>query len=246
MIFGWKSRNGCAIIAIRGCTWLLYFVIMDTSTLQKIDFHSHSILSHDGAITLTEYTHVLQKGILDIIAITDHHTIEYAKKCQEILGEKIIIGEEMTTKQGHLIGLFLTHTIPSGESVGHTIQKIKDQGGLVYVPHAFDVSRKGLGERVLKNIVQDIDIIEGFNGRIIFRAQNTMAQKFAKQYAKSMATGSDAHCLGGLGSSYTCITGKVSKVTIQKELPFATYHFGYQLPQYFLCPTLNKIKKIFT
>ncbi len=213
--------------------------------MYKIDFHTHSILSHDGGITSDDYAQILQKGILDGVAITDHHTIEYALFCQKKLGEKIIVGEEMTTEQGHVIGLFLTKIIPGKLSIQETIVHIHEQGGLAYVPHAFDKVRRGIGLEVLESQRKDIDIIEGFNGRIIIRKQNTLAQQFAQKYHVPMATGSDSHVRGGLGSSYTMLEKRVERDTVLSVLSSATYHFGYQKIQYYFAPKFNEFKKIF-
>src|SRR5215467_13245977 len=100
-----------------------------------IDLHTHSIISQDGGITASQYEKVLQSGMLDCIAITDHNETSFARIMQKKLGDRIIVGEEIETTEGEIIGLYLHETIPGGISVDEAIASIKHQGGLVYVPH---------------------------------------------------------------------------------------------------------------
>ncbi|MDA1317355.1 MAG: hypothetical protein O3B87_05045, partial [bacterium] len=101
----------------------------------KIDLHTHSVLSHDGGISELEYKSVLDAHILDFVAITDHNQIEFALQMHEQFPEKIIVGEEIKTNEGDIIGLFLTKLISPGLSSKKTVELIKDQDGLVYIPH---------------------------------------------------------------------------------------------------------------
>lgn len=211
----------------------------------KIDFHTHSILSRDGGITQKDYQDVLDKGILDQIAITDHHSISLAKQLHENFGDSVIIGEEMTTNQGHVIGLFLTKVIPSHEDIKTTIRKIKEQKGIVYIPHPFDNLRNGIGKKVLEDVLPDVDIIEGFNARVIFKTKNNKAEAFARNNKIAFAAGSDSHVKGGLGSSYVMVPEKVNRENIKKVLANPKLHRNYQKVQYFVSPKLNILKKYF-
>src|SRR6266576_5491693 len=103
----------------------------------KIDLHTHSIISQDGGITASQYEKILQAGVLDCIAITDHNETSFARIMHKKLGDRIIIGEEISTPEGEIIGLFLTETIPGGIRLDEAIASIKHQGGLVYLPHPF-------------------------------------------------------------------------------------------------------------
>src|ERR1700691_2165361 len=97
-----------------------------------VDLHTHSIISQDGGITAARYEKILQTGELDCIAITDHNETRFARIMQEKLGKGIIIGEEISTKEGEIIGLYLRETIPGGIGVDEAIASIKRQEGLVY------------------------------------------------------------------------------------------------------------------
>ena len=118
----------------------------------KIDLHTHSIISYDGGITEKQYRKILEMGILDYVAITDHNETRFAGIMQKKFGDKIIIGEEIKTKEGEIIGLFLKKTIASGQSTEETAAAIHLQGGLVYIPHPFETRRKDCKNRFWKEL----------------------------------------------------------------------------------------------
>ena len=125
----------------------------------KIDLHTHSILSYDGGISRQEYINALNNKILDCIAITDHNEIDFALNLYKDFPKNIIVGEEIMTNDGEIIGLFLKKLIPKHLSVIKTIELIKEQNGLVYIPHPFDLMRAGIGEDLLKKHIKDIDTL---------------------------------------------------------------------------------------
>src|SRR3954467_12292615 len=108
----------------------------------KVDLHTHSIASPDGSLGLEDYRRALAEKRLDYIAITDHNRIDFAAQIRATLGEQIIIGEEITAVEGEVIGLFLREAVPAGLPLAETIQRITDQGGVVYIPHPFETVRK--------------------------------------------------------------------------------------------------------
>src|SRR5580658_33632 len=101
----------------------------------KIDLHTHSVASPDGGIMADKYRECLELGKLDYIAITDHNSIDFALNLRTEFERKIIVGEEILTSEGEIIGLFLSELVPPNLSPIETIELIKRQGGLVYVPH---------------------------------------------------------------------------------------------------------------
>ena len=208
-----------------------------------IDFHTHSIFSPDGGITKKEYEKILAEKRLDAVTITDHHSVEYALYCQRKIGERIIVGEEMTSTAGHVIGLFLTKTIPSGLSLEETIERIHAQEGLVYIPHPFDSARHGIGEENLQTIQGEIDILESFNARIIFRSQNKRAKEFAFAHKIPMGVGSDAHSSSSLGYTFAILPKVPTASSLPKLLEEAVYQTRYLPFLSYFQPKLNRIKK---
>src|SRR6266852_4695389 len=104
----------------------------------KVDLHTHSQASLDGGLSAADYHNMLaQDNGLQCVAVTDHNSIAFAQKLQAELGERIIVGEEITTAEGEIIGLYLKKTVPGGRSLAETVRSIKEQDGLVYVPHPF-------------------------------------------------------------------------------------------------------------
>src|SRR6185437_1772474 len=172
----------------------------------RIDLHTHSIISQDGGITAAQYEKILQSGELDCIAITDHNETSFARIMQKKLGERIIIGEEISTPEGEIIGLYLQETIPGDIDLDEAVASIKYQGGLVYIPHPFERIRKGLKSSSMERIKSDIDIVEVFNGRGRFRGKPKLAQKFAQEYHFPQAASSDAHGSKGLGFTSSNLT----------------------------------------
>ena len=112
----------------------------------------------------------------------------------------MIPGEEMKTDRGEVIGLFLEEEIPAGMSMADTIVAIREQGGLVYLPHPFDRMHSIARPETIHRLLAEIDVIEVYNARLLFEAYNDEALRFARKYNMLMGAGSDAHVLQGLGT----------------------------------------------
>jgi len=220
---------------------------MQKAKLQfKIDLHTHSIISPDGGIREFEYKKLLEEKILDCIAITDHNKIDFAQKLQEKLGNSIIVGEEITTKDGELIGLFLKKVIQAGMSASETAKEIHEQGGLVYVPHPFETLRQGVQLEILENMTGEIDIIEVFNGRGKWRGKTNKALEFAEKYGIVGAASSDAHGFKGIGKTYSVIDELPTRESLKKLLREGELEKVYAPIFAFLYPSINRIKNKIT
>lgn len=180
----------------------------------KVDLHTHSTASPDGGITADQYRRLLQDSTLDCIAVTDHNTVELAVKLQAELGDKIIIGEEVMTKQGEIVGLFLTEAIPADLELSDAIAAIKAQGGIVYLPHPFETVRKGVQKKDLENLTHLIDIVETYNGRAVAQNKGPEAAVWARLNQKPIAASSDAHGIKGVGTAYTTLSELPTRKTI--------------------------------
>ncbi|MFA6088467.1 MAG: PHP-associated domain-containing protein [Candidatus Woesearchaeota archaeon] len=173
----------------------------------KIDFHIHTNYSKDSLNSIEKVRKIcLKKGILP--CITDHNTIKGALAYQKKYGEdSCIVGEEIMTKQGELIGIYLTRFISSNMSVLKTIKEIFSQGGLLIIPHPFDKLRKSklhYDLNKLKKICPTM-FIETYNSRTIFAYDNKKAKDFAMKNKLYFVVGSDAHTLHEIGNSYVIL-----------------------------------------
>jgi len=172
----------------------------------RVDMHSHTMFSGDSTTTLDEiHDSVVQCGI-DVLCITDHNAIEGALRLQKLLAGvcRVIVGEEVRTHTGEVIGLFLSEKISYGASAADTCRAIRDQGGIVYVPHPFDPMRKNLTEASLNDIADAglIDAIEGHNSKTSLKSLNARAVAFARDRDLAIGAGSDAHVPLALGSAF--------------------------------------------
>jgi predicted metal-dependent phosphoesterase TrpH len=171
--------------------------------LIKADLHLHTIYSGDSRSRLEQIIARCNEVGINCIAVTDHNTIAGAVEMRKIAPFKVIVGEEIHTANGEVIGYFLTQEIPKGLSPAETVRRIREQGGLVAVPHPFDRLRGSAIQRpALEAILPDIDIIEVLNARSILRRYNTMAKRFAQKHGLVASAGSDAHTPGEIGRAY--------------------------------------------
>ncbi len=168
------------------------------------DLHMHTSWSHDCLTEPEELVdHALAEG-LGAIAVTDHNSFggaQAAMAAAEGSDLLVIPGEEVKTdNQGEVIGLFLDREIPRGMSFADTIAAIKEQGGLVYLPHPFDRMHAIADAKTIHRHLADIDVFEVYNARLLFEQYNDEALRFARKYNLTMGAGSDAHVLQGVGT----------------------------------------------
>ncbi|HSX28127.1 MAG TPA: PHP domain-containing protein [Candidatus Saccharimonadales bacterium] len=211
----------------------------------KVDLHTHSQASKDGALTEADYERALTNGQLDTIAITDHNTAEFALDLRRTLGERIIVGEEIATLEGEIIGLFLTETIPPFLSARETVKRIKAQKGLVYVPHPFETVRKGITAEALEGIAESVDIIEVHNGRAVFQNRSELAREWSVQHEVPGAASSDGHGPRGWGRTYSVVTAMPTRQNLVTLLHQATYEAHWPGVLGVLYPKLNRLRKKF-
>ena len=171
--------------------------------LLKADFHIHTEYSMDCTTPIEKITNrCLELGI-NCIAIADHGTIEGALEMQKLAPFTVIVAEEILTPHGEIMGMFLKETIPNELSVEQTIARIRSQGGLVCIPHAFDIFRpSAIGEKIVAEIAEQIDVMEVFNSRSPLLRSSAKAEAFARKYGIARSAGSDAHTTHEIGNAY--------------------------------------------
>jgi predicted metal-dependent phosphoesterase TrpH len=174
--------------------------------LIEVDLHMHTDHSGDCATPVEVLLQTARDRGLGAIAITDHNEVSGALEARRIAEGmmddiKVIVAEEVkTAEQGEVIGLFLEEKIPRGRTMAETIAAIREQGGLVYVPHPFDRFHSVPDYEHLLEIVEEVDILEVFNPRVAVTAFNEEAERFARKYRIVPGAGSDSHVAQGLGS----------------------------------------------
>ena len=138
------------------------------------------------------------------IAVTDHNVFGGAREAAELARDReltVIPGEEVKTdRDGEVIGLFLDEEIPRGMSFADTVAAIREQEGVVYVPHPFDRMHAIPAPATLHRHLPEIDVLEVYNARLLFDGYNDEALRFARKYGLLMGAGSDAHVLQGVGT----------------------------------------------
>jgi len=168
------------------------------------DLHMHTSWSHDCSIEPEELVEYAEAIGLGAIAVTDHNVFGGALETAEIArGRNLVVipGEEVKTdEQGEVIGLFLSEEIPRGMSFADTIAAIREQDGLVFLPHPFDRMHAVPDAATLHRHLGEIDLFEVYNARVLFEAANDEALRFARKYNLTMGAGSDAHVLPGVGT----------------------------------------------
>jgi predicted metal-dependent phosphoesterase TrpH len=170
----------------------------------RVDCHLHTVASGDSVLTLEELADRARSAGLDAVCVTDHNVTHAAVAATERdLGVRIIVGEEIRTRDGDVIGLFLTERIPYVLPLAEVIGLIRGQGGLVYAPHPFDPVRSSLGA-VLPALCAEgaVDVIEVFNAKIEDQSLNARALSLARSFGLPGGAGSDAHDAPGVGAAY--------------------------------------------
>ena len=164
----------------------------------------HTNRSHDCSIEPAALVDHAEAEGLGAIAVTDHNVFTGALETVELARHRdliVIPGEEVKTDQdGEVIGLFLRHEIPRGMTFAETVAAIREQEGVVYVPHPFDRMHSIPAPATLHRHLPEIDVLEVYNARLLFDAYNDEALRFARKYGLLAGAGSDAHVLQGVGT----------------------------------------------
>lgn len=189
-------------------------------------FHVHTTASRDAAIKPEALIEYCIKNRVDAITITDHNNFRNAKT---LLAEKrvqIIPGEEIQTREGgEIIGLFLKEEITKELPAFEVINKIRAQGGIVYLPHPFDtVRRRQFLPSFLETLAPRVDIVETYNARNIFDKANRDAAVFAQKHQRLSCVGSDAHLLSELKNTSVTLPAFSDSAELKQSLLTAKFN----------------------
>jgi predicted metal-dependent phosphoesterase TrpH len=188
----------------------------------RVDLHLHSNYSHDGQSSLEDLIQRTAEVGLDRIALTDHNTVEGALALAAMAPDLAIVGEEAKTREGEVIGLFITRRLPPYLRPEEVMDLIHEMGGLTYIPHPLDRHRANFRLERMLELADRIDIIETYNAWCE-PAENQAAARLAAELGKVTATGSDAHAAQELGRSWMEIEDYTSPLDFLEKLRSARH-----------------------
>ncbi len=175
---------------------------------ELFDLHNHTHRSYDAINTVVDYERAHRDGRFDVVAITDHNRIDGGLELREAASFRVIVGQEIDTADGELIGLFLEEEISAGLPAVETADRIRAAGGLVYLQHPFfRYVRHPIRSETLENLAarQLIDVVEVVNGGPFTERANRRAHEWARDKGLAMGVGSDAHEPPAIGSAVIAV-----------------------------------------
>jgi predicted metal-dependent phosphoesterase TrpH len=184
-----------------------------------VDLHNHTFHSYDAQNRLADYERAHRQGRVDVVAITDHNTIAGALELREQATFPVIVGQEIDTADGELIGLFLETAVPPGLPAAATAERIRAQGGLVYLQHPFYRIVRGRMRAAAREALRGrglIDVVEAANGGPLAAADNARALAWARACGLPHAASSDAHEPAAIG---TCVSSIPAAAVTAASLP---------------------------
>jgi predicted metal-dependent phosphoesterase TrpH len=188
----------------------------------RVDLHLHSNYSHDGSSSLDELIARARECGLDRIALTDHNTVEGALSLARMEPQLTIVGEEIKTLEGEVIGLFISRRVQPFLRPEEALDMIHGMGGLTYIPHPLDRQRAHFLSERIAHLANRIDILETYNPWCD-AAANQAAAQLADDLGKVAATGSDSHSALELGRSWMEMDVYASPQDFLEKLRFARH-----------------------
>jgi predicted metal-dependent phosphoesterase TrpH len=177
----------------------------------RLDLHNHTAYSTDGLMSPPVLMRTARKKGVGCIAVTDHNTIVGALECVALAEAdpslpRVIPGVEVSTADGDVIALYVTQPIPRGLSALDTMVRIREQGGVVYLPHPYDSVRRGtISSKVREQVAAEADIVEVLNGKSLSSWSVRNSDGLAGRHGKPRGAGSDAHGRTEVGRAYVSI-----------------------------------------
>ncbi len=210
----------------------------------RVDLHCHTHRSPDSNNSYRALIAACRRRNVDVLAITDHNRIEGALQFAEQAPFQVIVGEEVRTTEGEIIGLFLREFIPPRLSPEETIHEIRRQGGVVYVPHPLDRIRRSVIKRAaLDRVAGLLDAVEVLNARCHIAADNAAAAAFADEHALLKGAGSDAHIAFEVGRAGVEMPPFADAASFKQSLKRAVVFGSPSTPLVHLASALTKYRK---
>lgn len=173
----------------------------------KLDLHNHTYYSADGLMSPAALLGAAKAKGIACVAVTDHNTVEGALEAVRLADAdltlpRVIPGIELSTMDGEVVGLYVWENIPAGLSLFEAVERIRGQGGIVYLPHPFDRLRRGsVSRRERLRAAELADIVEVVNGRALCRRAGDKSLALAARLGKAQGAGSDAHRAAEVGTA---------------------------------------------
>ncbi|WP_165968446.1 PHP-associated domain-containing protein [Saccharopolyspora elongata] len=203
----------------------------------RVDCHVHTVHSGDAVSTVEQIAKRVAAERIDVLCVTDHHSLDGAWEAVERdIGARVVVGEEIRTRAGEVIGLFLAERIPYVLPLPEVVRRIRDQRGVIYAPHPLDPNRTSLGAEGLRELHEHgaLDVVEVCNAKISDPEHNAAAANFAARNDIPAAAGSDAHDPQGIGAAYLHMPDFDGPTDFLRKLPEARIwgehrdHVGWQ------------------
>jgi predicted metal-dependent phosphoesterase TrpH len=198
------------------------------------DFHIHTRFSRDSILSEEKFIRTAIERGLTHVAVTNHNNVEGAIAVRDKVAEleltdslTVILGEEVSTADGEVVGVFLQRTIPRGLSADETADAIHEQGGLVSIPHPYDPFRQShIREEPLIGLLEagKVDMIEVFNSRVTFQRHNHDAALIAARYGVPGIAASDSHSSFEIAMSFNALPVFASADELRQALPLNEWH----------------------
>jgi predicted metal-dependent phosphoesterase TrpH len=198
------------------------------------DFHIHTRFSRDSILGEKTFARLAVERGLTHVAVTNHNNVEGAVAVRDTVAEMgladrltVILGEEVSTADGEVVGLFLDRTIPRGLSADETADAIHEQGGLVSIPHPYDPFRQShIREEPLLALLEarKVDMIEVFNSRVTFQRHNLRAAELAARFEVPGIACSDSHSSFEIAMSFNALPAFASADELRTALPENEWH----------------------
>ncbi len=167
-----------------------------------VEFHCHTEYSRDSLSRIDALLKTCRSKGIDRLVVTDHNTIAGAIRARELDPERVIVGEEIMTREGELLAAFVKEEIPAGLPPLTAIARLREQEAFISVSHPFDFLRRGHWRmKPLLEIIPLVDAIETFNARCLWPVSNMKALAFARRHHLRRTVGSDAHHLSEVGNA---------------------------------------------
>jgi predicted metal-dependent phosphoesterase TrpH len=186
----------------------------------RLDLHNHTRVSADGLLTPAALLQIAKARGIGCLAVTDHNAVRGALDALALAAAdpslpRVIPGTEVSTEAGEIIGLYLTEDIPRGLPLAETVRRIRDRGGLVYLPHPYDVFRRGAVDRTERTTAAELaDMVEVMNGRALGPRSGTKSARLARALGKPGGAGSDAHREREVGRAYVVVEEQPTRDTL--------------------------------